>query len=147
MRILIVDDEPNAREFMTRALTRDGHAVDTASSGDDAWRQIQAARFDCVIADLRMPGIDGQELHRRAAESDPDQASRFIFITGDTYSAETLAFANATPEPALLTKPVDLAALRQRVAGIVDARDEGPEHGGAGRATASQPHPRPRRRR
>ena len=119
MHILIVDDDPNAREFMTRALTRDGHVVGTASSGDDAWRQLRAARFDCVVTDLRMPGMDGQELHRRAAASDPDQAGRFIFVTGDTASAETLAFADATPESSLMMKPVDLTALRQRVADLL----------------------------
>ena len=116
MHILIVDDDPNAREFMTRALTRDGHAVDAASSGDDAWSQLQAARFDCVVVDLRMPGIDGHELHRRTEEIDPEQAGRFIFVTGDTFSAETLAFVDAAPESSLMMKPVDLAALRRRVA-------------------------------
>ena len=116
LHVLIVDDDPNAREFMTRALTRDGHVVDTASSGDNAWRQPQAARFDCVVMDLRMPGIDGPELHRRMEEIDPEQAARFIFVTGDTFSAETLAFADAAPESSLMMKPVDLAALRRRVA-------------------------------
>ena len=142
MRILIVDDEPNAREFMTRALTRDGHVVDTASSGDDAWRQLQAARFDCVIVDLRMPGMDGQELHRLTEETDPDQAGRFIFVTGDTISAETLAFADATPEPSLMMKPVDLAALRQRVKGLLEALTGGGARGGG----RDRPRRRPRRR-
>jgi two-component system NtrC family sensor kinase len=117
MRILIVDDEPNAREFMARALTNDGHVVDTASSGDDAWLQLRAARFDWVVVDLRMPGMDGEELHRRTAEVDPEQAGRFIFVTGDTLSPETLAFVDATPESSLMMKPVDLAALRRRLAG------------------------------
>lgn len=143
MRILIVDDELNAREFMTRALVREGLVVETASSGDDAWRHLQAARFDCVIVDLRMPGMDGQELHRRTEQSDPDQASRFIFVTGDTFSDETLAFLAAAPASSLLTKPVDLAELRQRVDGLLEPPlSEGGAHGGAGRA----PSRRPRRR-
>ena len=72
VRILIVDDDPNAREFMARALTRDELVVDTASSGDDALRQLRAVRFDCVVVDLRMPGMDGQELHRLTEETDPN---------------------------------------------------------------------------
>ena len=143
MRILIVDDEPNALELMTRALTRDGHAVDTASSGDDAWRQLQAARFDCVVADLRMPGMDGQELHRLTQESDPEQASRFIFLTGDTFSAETLAFAEATPEAPLLMKPVDLAALRLWVKTVPEAITKSQEHRSEGRGSSDRPRRRP----
>ena len=125
MRILIVDDDPNAREFMTRALTRDGLVVDTAPNGDDARRQLQAARFDCVVVDLRMPGMDGQELHRLTEERDPDQAGRFIFVTGDTFSPETLEFVDATPESALMMKPVDLNALRQRIEDLLEALTEG----------------------
>ena len=143
MRILIVDDEPNALELMTRALTRDGHAVDTASSGDDAWRQLQAARFDCVVADLRMPGMDGQELHRLTQETDPEQASRFIFLTGDTFSAETLAFADATPGATLLMKPVDLAALQLRVKTVLEAITKSQEHGNEGRGSSDRPRRRP----
>ena len=143
MRILIVDDEPNALELMTRALTRDGHAVDTASSGDDAWRQLQAARFDCVVADLRMPGMDGQELHRLTQEADPEQASRFIFLTGDTFSAETLAFAEATPEAPLLMKPVDLAALRLWVETVPEAIAKSQEHRSEGRGPSDRPRRRP----
>ena len=143
MRILIVDDEPNALELMTRALTRDGHAVDTASSGDDAWRQLQAARFDCVVADLRMPGMDGQELHRLTRETDPEQASRFIFLTGDTFSAETLAFAEATSEAPLLMKPVDLAALRLWVKTVPEAIAKSQEHRSEGRGPSDRPWRRP----
>ena len=139
MHILIVDDDPNAREFMTRALMRDGHVVDAASSGDDAWRQLQAARFDCVVVDLRMPGMDGEELHRLTKEADPDQAERFIFVTGDTFSAETLAFVDAAPESSLMMKPLELAALRQRVRGLVAALADGREHGGTARAPKDRP--------
>ena len=135
VRILIVDDDPNAREFMARALTRDGLVVDTASSGDDALRQLRAVRFDCVVVDLRMPGMDGQELHRLTEETDPDQARRFIFVTGDTFSAETLEFLDAPPEPSLMMKPVDLTALRQCVADLLEALTEGEKKdGGAGSA-------------
>lgn len=115
MRILVVDDEPRARDLMARALAKDNHTVEQASDGDDAWRQIQSTPYDCVIADLRMPGSSGQELYRLVEASDPDLAARFIFITGDTMSPDTNTFLSSVAADSLM-KPIDIAELRRRVA-------------------------------
>ncbi|MCH7607366.1 MAG: PAS domain S-box protein [Chloroflexi bacterium] len=115
MRILVVDDEPRARDLMARALAKDNHTVEQASDGDDAWRQIRSTPYDCVIADLRMPGTSGQELYRLVEESDPDLAARFIFITGDTMSPDTNGFLSSVAAHSLM-KPIDITELRRRVA-------------------------------
>ena len=115
MRILVVDDEPRARDLMARALAKDNHTVEQALDGDDAWRQIRSTPYDCVIADLRMPGTGGQELYRLVEESDPDLAARFIFITGDTMSPDTNGFLTSVAARSLM-KPIDITELRQRVA-------------------------------
>ena len=124
MRVLVVDDEPAAREFMARALMRDDHDVETASDGADAWHHLQSASFDCVVVDLRMPRMGGQALYELAEETDPDMARRFIFVTGDTVSSDTLAFLASTPGPSL-AKPVDAAELRRCVADLHEARRRG----------------------
>ncbi len=62
-----------------------------------------------------MPGIGGQELYRLAEQSVPALAGRFIFVTGDTMSAEMSAFLSSTASP-YLTKPIDGRELRRRVA-------------------------------
>ena len=139
MHILVVDDEPNSREFMTRVLARDGHVVDTASSGDDAWVLVQSTHFDCVVVDLRMPGMDGQELHRRTGEADPDQAGRFIFVTGDTVGDETHEFLKTMPAASRLMKPLDAGELRRRVAGLLEGRAEAETHGSADRVPDDRP--------
>ena len=115
MRILVVDDEPSARDFMARVLSRNDHAVETAADGHDAWRRLQAGHFDCVIADLRMPGMSGQDLYRRAQESAPELCRKFIFVTGDTMSPDTLEFLSSTAGRALM-KPINADQLRLRVA-------------------------------
>ena len=120
MRILVVDDEPRARDVMARALAKDKHTVDEAADGNDAWRRIRSTRYDCVVADLRMPGSGGQELYRRVEESYPDLAARFIFVTGDTMSPDTNGFLSSVAGRSLM-KPIDLTELRRRVAGLQDA--------------------------
>ena len=124
MRVLVVDDEPAAREFMARALTRDHHEVETASDGEDAWHRLQSTPFDCVVADLRMPRMSGQQLYELTEETDPDMARRFIFVTGDTLGIDTIAFLASAPGSSL-AKPVDAGELRQRVAHLHEARRSG----------------------
>ena len=117
MRVLVVDDEPKTRHLMVRALAQDKHTVEEASDGNDAWRKIRGTTYDCVIVDLRMPGLAGQELYHLVEESYPDLAARFIFVTGDTMSPDTDGFLSSVAGPALM-KPIDITELRQRVAAL-----------------------------
>ena len=121
LHILVVDDEPNARDMMARVLTGDGHAVDTASDGTDAGSRLREASYDCVVADVRMPGMSGPELYRLTAQTIPELAGRFIFVTGDTMSAETSAFLSSTASPHLM-KPIDSGELRRCVAEVQPVR-------------------------
>ncbi|MCH7481851.1 MAG: GAF domain-containing protein [Chloroflexi bacterium] len=121
MRILVVDDEPNARDLMARVLMSDGHAVDTASDGADAGSRLREASYDCVVTDMRMAGMGGEELYRLTEQTIPELAGRFIFVTGDTMSPETSAFLSSTASPHLM-KPIDGGELRRRVAELQPVR-------------------------
>ncbi len=114
LHILVVDDEPNARDLMARFLTGDGHAVDTAADGTDAESRLRETSYDCVVADVHMPGMSGPELYRLAQQTVPELAGRFIFVTGDTMSPETSAFLSSTGTPHLM-KPIDGGDLRRCV--------------------------------
>src|SRR5262249_35842201 len=75
LNVLIVDDvEPN-RRLTAKVLTRAGHKAITASSGVEAIASIRAERFDVVLMDLQMPGMNGlaatRELNRITAGSIP----------------------------------------------------------------------------
>ena len=61
-RVLVVDDERQARESMGDVLRQVGHKVDCCSSGAEALNLIRHEQFDCVVTDLKMPGISGVEL-------------------------------------------------------------------------------------
>ena len=65
MRILIVDDEKIKRVTMADDLSAQGHDVATAADGAEALKKLDEERFDVVVTDLKMPGLDGIELLRR----------------------------------------------------------------------------------
>ncbi len=61
-RVLVVDDHPQARDSMADILRQAGHAVDCCSSAAEALQVVQREPFDCIVTDLRMPGMNGVEL-------------------------------------------------------------------------------------
>ena len=83
-RILVAEDEDGVREFVCRALGHRGHDVHRAVDGIEAWQRIQAGRFDLLVTDIVMPGMDGIELALKVAKDRPDMA--ILLMTG--YAAE-----------------------------------------------------------
>src|SRR3954462_13774520 len=77
--ILLAEDDDAMRQFLSTALTRDGHRVSSHRDGQQALAALDRP-YDLLIADIVMPGLDGIELARRARESDPQL--RVMFITG-----------------------------------------------------------------
>lgn len=69
-KILVVDDEEGMREFLTYMLEGESYEVSTASNGLDALEKLRQEEFALVLADIKMPGIDGLEMLRRIKEID-----------------------------------------------------------------------------
>jgi DNA-binding response OmpR family regulator len=63
--ILVVDDEEDILELVRFHLAREGYAVLSAQTGEQAWRMVREQRVDLALVDLMLPGIDGLELTRR----------------------------------------------------------------------------------
>ena len=78
--VLVVDDEKTVCNSCKKILTREGYKVDVALSGEEALNKVQGNRFDAVIADWKMPEIDGLEVARRIKKENPNIA--VILITG-----------------------------------------------------------------
>jgi two-component system NtrC family sensor kinase len=112
--ILLVDDEPAIATALTRVLCRDGHTVDTAANGRQALTRLQERAYDLILSDLRMPELDGPGFYRALEQQYPALCRRFLFLTGDTLSPETLAFFEQTEVPRLI-KPFDAAGLRRAI--------------------------------
>ncbi|MBE9540353.1 MAG: response regulator [Proteobacteria bacterium] len=80
--ILAVDDLQENRELVARNLSRSGHFVVTASSGEEALRTLAETDVDVVLLDLFMPGMDGHEVLRRIKENPDWRATPVIMISG-----------------------------------------------------------------
>jgi two-component system response regulator PilR (NtrC family) len=88
--ILVTDDERSICELLDIALRRDGHKVETVTSGEAAKRKIESALFDVIVTDIKMPGIDGVEVLRYAHQVSPETA--VILMTAvDDYEAAVQA--------------------------------------------------------
>jgi DNA-binding NtrC family response regulator len=80
VRILVIDDEEFVRLTVEQTLREEGCEVDTARGGQEGIDCLKDARFDCVITDLRMPGIDGRTVLRWVREQQPEVD--VIILTG-----------------------------------------------------------------
>lgn len=79
-RILITDDDSDLRELLTEAVKNWGYAVSVAKDGEEALRKLRMERYDVVITDLMMPGMDGLTLLQKIKELDKEIL--VIIITG-----------------------------------------------------------------
>jgi two-component system response regulator MprA len=107
-RILVVDDDPDARELVAAALVEMGYAVEVAVDGFEAVAKLQATVADLVLTDLMMPGMHGVDLAQwiRTYRA----GLPVIVITGrETYGLRT--DAEAYGAIACLVKPVNLEEL------------------------------------
>ena len=86
-RILVVDDESSIRDLLSKTLALAEYDVDTASDGRSALERLRLYPYDLLIADLKMPGLDGLSVIREAKRLKTDLP--VIIITG--YSSETAA--------------------------------------------------------
>ncbi len=111
-RVLVIDDEEGVRRALVESLGRlevEAHAVGDASL---ALADPELARYDLILCDLRMPGLDGRAFHAALLETAPERVDRLVIVTGDAVSPETARFLKSTGLPTLL-KPFELADLAQ----------------------------------
>ena len=80
--ILAVDDMPENRELISRLLSRAGHTVISAVSGEEALELLETRGVDVVLLDLMMPGIGGSEVLKRMKEHEDLRATPVIMISG-----------------------------------------------------------------
>ncbi len=123
--ILVVEDDVSNREVITRLFQRLGHRVIPARDGLDAFEAMDLTAFDCVICDIRMPGLGGGGLYRQAEERHPQLASRFVFVTGDYGRPDTYEFVTNTG-CLVVPKPYEIDELLGAVAKTLQTRNLGP---------------------
>ncbi len=134
--ILLVDDEPTIRLSVGDALEDAGHRVTLAADGQAALDRVAEQRFDLVITDIRMPGLDGLSLFRRLRESAPETDVILITAYGAVDDAVAALKQGARD---YLQKPFDTGELLVRVERVAERHALGRALADARRALAEAP--------
>jgi CheY-like chemotaxis protein len=113
-RVLIVDDELLLAQSLRRILADEFDVTATAAPSmalawltSDKW-------FDVVLCDVMMPAMNGVEIRARVERVSPEQATRFVFMTGGILLPEVQRLLDLTPS-IVLAKPFDYGALRELI--------------------------------
>jgi DNA-binding response OmpR family regulator len=111
-RILVIDDEPKIVSFVSRALTGDGLAVDSAPDGARGLALAEREPYELVILDLLLPGLDGAGVLRKLVHRRPAQQVLVLSAVSDVEAKVRCLDAGAAD---YLTKPFSVAELLARV--------------------------------
>jgi CheY-like chemotaxis protein len=121
-RVLIVEDNADAREMLGTALTSAGHEVREADTGTAALDAAATFRPDVGLIDIGLPGVDGYEVARRLRATDEGQRMLLVALTGYG-QPEDRRRARAAGFDAHLTKPVLPEQLAEVLTGAYEKRD------------------------
>jgi DNA-binding NtrC family response regulator len=118
--LLLVDDEPNILAALKRLFRRDGHAILTASSGEQGLEMLARHKVDVIITDQRMPGMTGVEMLRTAKSLYPDTVR--MVLSGYTELQSVTDAINEGAVYRFLTKPWEDEQLREQVRQAFESR-------------------------
>jgi CheY-like chemotaxis protein len=135
-RVLLVDDEPDAREMAQVALNSLGADVRVAGSGAEVLRLLETETYDVLVSDVGMPEMDGLTLIRTIRRTRPADELPAVALTAFAMESDRQA-GLAAGFQRYVTKPISLLRLSEAVAGV---RSERPvAHAGAAGADAIDP--------
>jgi twitching motility two-component system response regulator PilH len=116
-KILIVDDSPTERYYLTDILVKNGFAVSTAENGEDALLKMRADRPELILMDVVMPGANGFQVTRSIAR-DPDLAAVPVIICSSKNQETDRIWGMRQGAKDYFVKPVDATELLARIAAL-----------------------------
>jgi CheY-like chemotaxis protein len=119
--VLVVDDNEQNRALAKAALELEDYEVELAKSGEEGLRAFGERMPDCVLLDVRMPGLDGFETCRRMRNLPGGQDVPIIFLTASR-DADTFDRAQACGADDFVTKPVQPTEMVLRVQASMKVR-------------------------
>jgi len=122
--ILIVDDEESVRDSLNNWFIEDGYSVECAENAKQALLKLEARNFDIILADIKMPGMDGLEMHRRIKVLNKDA---IVIIMTAFASVDTAVQALKDGAYDYVTKPFDpddLSHLIRNAAAQISLKSE-----------------------
>jgi two-component system copper resistance phosphate regulon response regulator CusR len=115
MKILYVEDDPEAQAFVSRALRESGFVVDTAGDGEAGYELAAVGAYDVLILDVKLPGMSGFELLRRLRRAGVNVPVLFLTAQGDVACRIEGLELGADD---YLAKPFALAELLARIRAV-----------------------------
>jgi CheY-like chemotaxis protein len=116
-QVLVVDDEPDIIQVVSRILARAGHEVLAAADGAEAIAHLADHHVDLMILDLQMPVLDGLSVLELLREQDDAPAVIVLSANADYGDG---ARARQLGALAIVAKPFEAAALRELVASVIE---------------------------
>jgi len=120
--LLVADDDPLVRQYLVTVLERDGHKIDTAGDGEEAYRILRDADFDLVVIDVHMPKLTGLEVLERLNED--GRTIRAIVLTGDE-APDVVIGAAEQQAVRYLSKPIRPETLTAQVQAALTVKPVG----------------------
>lgn len=117
MRVLIIEDDPAIAANLYDFLESRGHLVDAAADGVTGLHLAVTGRFDAIVLDLGLPGMDGNALCRKLREEAHDDTPVLMLTARDTLEDKLEGFARGADD--YLVKPFDLDELAARVRALL----------------------------
>ncbi|MEZ0314946.1 MAG: ATP-binding protein [Myxococcota bacterium] len=118
LKVLVVDDNVDAAESLAQLLTLWGHKVEVAGDGPSALRIADSLSPELVLLDIGLPGMDGYQVAAALRATDPRTAATHVVAVSGYGQARDRERSREAGFDAHLTKPVDIARLRQLVSDI-----------------------------
>jgi two-component system copper resistance phosphate regulon response regulator CusR len=112
IRILVIEDEPAIADFLVRGLREEGFIVESVADGDTAFQRLRSSRWDLVLLDWWLPGLDGLVVLRRFRQTDRD--TPVLFLTARDAVSDRVTGLDAGADD-YLCKPFSFAELLARV--------------------------------
>ena len=125
-RILVVDDEEDILELVRYNLVREGYAVVSALSGEDALRAATSESVDLIVLDLMLPGMDGLEVARRLKKDTDTQEIPIVMLTAKGEEADIVTGLELGADD-YVTKPFSPRILIARIKAVIRRQGGGVE--------------------
>jgi two-component system NtrC family sensor kinase len=119
--VLVIDDEQWILDLASELLRTEGHHVETAASGQQALELMARQKFDVLVSDWKMPGLNGIRLHEHLLATHPESAKHTLFMTGDVVSDTFQAFLTEH-QLTCLSKPFAISEFRSAVARMMKVK-------------------------
>ncbi|MEU8380247.1 response regulator transcription factor [Streptosporangium sp. NPDC048865] len=131
-RVMLIEDDPSVREGLRLSLSRHGHEVDVAGTGEEGLRRLRATPADIVVLDLMLPGLDGFEVCRRIRAGGP---TPIVMLTARGDDLDVVSGLEAGADD-YVVKPIRPRVLEARIRAVLRRGGPATEAGAASGAGA-----------